>query len=516
MDKKNQPDVVRGHINTIILSALYEGDKYGYEIGKEIEAKTKGQYKLKEPTLYSSLKRLEKQGMISAYYGGEEKTGGGRRKYYTLTDKGREIGEKSLTQWEYSRTLIDKLISEKEYDLDSAPPELDFSKFPAPPKATEPKPRKPLPPILKPEQVEKLEENVERLQEIVDKLETESHPEPEVAEEPPLPDDVSTKDEPSSSAQSQAFEKTASKPQSEPIVLRLSQEPQPVKSPEPTPPAKKPEAEERTFNNFDLDSTPKPITTFTETREQLERYIRSEQKEPEPVYDSEPQMTEAERTYKSRINKLFQSAKASSVRDITEEPEQPSASVAPVKAPEGEHSLLPHEKGLSFDPELSEDDFKEDFKIKIYQPNLSKNYKQQIYRNRLLCATLWLLYACMVLELLLVYLFAESTIRLGLPVYGYLAAILLIFPIIGTIILLIAPNQRASAKRRSSEWMINALLMFVFFALAVLAVNLVAKTVFANPPQLITYVILPILLTFDIVVGTALYILLHRSGRFYV
>ena len=61
MEKKNQPDVVRGHINTIILSALCEGDKYGYEIGKEIEAKTRGQYKLKEPTLYSSLKRLEKQ-----------------------------------------------------------------------------------------------------------------------------------------------------------------------------------------------------------------------------------------------------------------------------------------------------------------------------------------------------------------------------------------------------------------------------------------------------------------------
>ena len=54
------------------------------------------------------------------------------------------------------------------------------------------------------------------------------------------------------------------------------------------------------------------------------------------------------------------------------------------------------------------------------------------------------------------------------------------------------------------------------YLLPVLAVNLVAKTVFDNPPQLITYVILPILLSFDIVVGTVLYILLHRSGRFYV
>lgn len=536
MEKKNQPDVVRGHINTIILSALCEGDKYGYEIGKEIEAKTRGQYKLKEPTLYSSLKRLEKQGMISAYYGDDEKTGGGRRKYYTLTEKGREIGEKSLTQWEYSRTLIDKLISEKEYDLDEAPPELDFAKFPSPPKNEEPKVRKPLPPLLKPEQVEKLEENVERLQEIVDKLETESK-----SEEAPDPKADSREESAATSAMTTDPQPAASEPsvmtvpepapepvRPEPIVLRLSPEPPaPVRS-EPEPSLAQPpraEAEERTFNNFDLEAMPKPVNTFTETREQLERYIRQSDPDPQPqrpAYDrEEKQMTEAERTYKTRINKLFQSAKASSVREINEaEPPlqemPPEPAPEPVRPSEPDRSLLPHEKGLSYDPELNEDDFKEDFKIKVYQPNLAKGYKQQIYRNRLLCATLWLLYAVMVLELLLVYLFGESTIQLGLPVYGYIAAALLIFPIAGTVIFLVAPNQRSSARRRSSEWMINALLMFVFFALAVLAVNLVAKTVFDNPPQLITYVILPILLSFDIVVGTVLYILLHRSGRFYV
>ena len=30
-------DLIRGHINTIILRTLYDGDKYGYEIINEIE-----------------------------------------------------------------------------------------------------------------------------------------------------------------------------------------------------------------------------------------------------------------------------------------------------------------------------------------------------------------------------------------------------------------------------------------------------------------------------------------------
>ncbi|MCX4287848.1 MAG: PadR family transcriptional regulator [Clostridia bacterium] len=77
-------DLIRGHINTIILRTLYERDKYGYEIIEEIEKKSHGQYSLKQPTLYSALKRLETQGYINAYWKTDEVSLGGRRKYYTL------------------------------------------------------------------------------------------------------------------------------------------------------------------------------------------------------------------------------------------------------------------------------------------------------------------------------------------------------------------------------------------------------------------------------------------------
>lgn len=120
-------DLIRGHINTIILRTLSERDKYGYEIIDEIERKSHGQYELKQPTLYSALKRLENQGYIKAYWKTDEISAGGRRKYFTLTDSGKKITEKNRAEWEYSRTVIDNLISDQDFDFSKpAPNPVDF------------------------------------------------------------------------------------------------------------------------------------------------------------------------------------------------------------------------------------------------------------------------------------------------------------------------------------------------------------------------------------------------------
>lgn len=121
-------DLIRGHINTIILRALYERDKYGYEIMNDIEEKSHGQYSLKQPTLYSALKRLENQGYIKAYWKTDEVSNGGRRKYFSLTESGKDITEKNLAEWEYSRTIIDSLISDRAFDFSQpAPTPVDFT-----------------------------------------------------------------------------------------------------------------------------------------------------------------------------------------------------------------------------------------------------------------------------------------------------------------------------------------------------------------------------------------------------
>ena len=109
-------DLIRGHINTIILRTLYDEDKYGYDIMDEIERKSGGLYKLKPPTLYSALKRLESLGYVDSYAG--EFSNGGRRKYFHLTDAGKEIAKRNLSEWEFSRTIIDSLISDGDNHYD--------------------------------------------------------------------------------------------------------------------------------------------------------------------------------------------------------------------------------------------------------------------------------------------------------------------------------------------------------------------------------------------------------------
>ncbi len=119
-EKSISSDLIRGHINTIILRSLYDGDRYGYEIISEIERKSHGQYTLKQPSLYSALKRLEKEGYVTSYWGGS--VSGGRRKYFSLTDEGKLISEQNQSEWEYSRTVIDSLISDKDFDFSNPAP----------------------------------------------------------------------------------------------------------------------------------------------------------------------------------------------------------------------------------------------------------------------------------------------------------------------------------------------------------------------------------------------------------
>ena len=120
MDVSNiNTDLIRGNVNNFILRSLLDEDRYGYDILKEIELKSGGVYKLKQPTLYSCLKRLEKQGLIYSYLGDEDQTEGGRRRYYALTEEGRAYLIKMKTEYEFSRTIIDRLLSDETFDLEN-------------------------------------------------------------------------------------------------------------------------------------------------------------------------------------------------------------------------------------------------------------------------------------------------------------------------------------------------------------------------------------------------------------
>ncbi|MDR1575894.1 MAG: PadR family transcriptional regulator [Treponema sp.] len=111
MEPKLSSDVLRGHTDTIVLSILQHGDAYGFEIYNTILNRTGEQYELKETTLYSSYKRLEHEGCISSYWGDE--TQGARRRYYRITDKGREQYRQNLRDWEFTQKILSKLLGDE-------------------------------------------------------------------------------------------------------------------------------------------------------------------------------------------------------------------------------------------------------------------------------------------------------------------------------------------------------------------------------------------------------------------
>lgn len=101
-------DIIRGHTDTIILAHLMRGDGYGYEINKSIQKTTHGQYELKEATLYTAFRRLEQSGCITSYWGNE--TTGARRRYYSITNLGRQTYYALIADWENARGIINQLI----------------------------------------------------------------------------------------------------------------------------------------------------------------------------------------------------------------------------------------------------------------------------------------------------------------------------------------------------------------------------------------------------------------------
>ena len=107
MENSISSDLIRGHIDTIILQTISSADKNSQEILDDISSSSDGKYELKQPTLYSSLKRLESDGFLKSFWRDAED---GRRKFYHLTDKGRALVRKNLNDWKFSRAVIDSLV----------------------------------------------------------------------------------------------------------------------------------------------------------------------------------------------------------------------------------------------------------------------------------------------------------------------------------------------------------------------------------------------------------------------
>jgi len=102
-------DILKGYVDLILISILRKEAMYGYKLAKEIRYLTNDKFELNEATLYVALKRMEKISLVESYWG-DLVSGGGRRKYYKLTNSGKIYLEKMIEEWKFFKNIIDQVL----------------------------------------------------------------------------------------------------------------------------------------------------------------------------------------------------------------------------------------------------------------------------------------------------------------------------------------------------------------------------------------------------------------------
>lgn len=100
--------ILKGMVDPIVLATLSRLPMYGYQIIKEIQAKTSGYIKLTSGTIYPALARLEKKGLVTSYW--SQVSTRRSRRYYQITAKGREWLASNQTRWQEFCIAISSLM----------------------------------------------------------------------------------------------------------------------------------------------------------------------------------------------------------------------------------------------------------------------------------------------------------------------------------------------------------------------------------------------------------------------
>ena len=112
-------ELLKGAADTLVLSTFAEGEKYGYQVVKELERRSEGYFCLKEGTLYPILHRLESQGLLSARW--ETMPNGSERRYYALTPRGRRALSAKLDEWHTFARAVGHVTGSMTLGLSEAP-----------------------------------------------------------------------------------------------------------------------------------------------------------------------------------------------------------------------------------------------------------------------------------------------------------------------------------------------------------------------------------------------------------
>ena len=102
----------KGVLELCVLSLLHRRDCYGYEISDYLSA----HIDIADGTVYPILRKLKADGMVMTYL--QEESGGPPRKYYRLTELGRETFEADRAEYLRFAVAVAEMLNREDEEND--------------------------------------------------------------------------------------------------------------------------------------------------------------------------------------------------------------------------------------------------------------------------------------------------------------------------------------------------------------------------------------------------------------
>jgi len=101
-------ELLHGTLDVLILKAVVDAPRHGYDIVRHISATTGGTVAVEDGSLYPALYRLERKGHIKGAWGISE--AGRRARFYALTPAGRKALVTQTDAWAKFAAGVSKLL----------------------------------------------------------------------------------------------------------------------------------------------------------------------------------------------------------------------------------------------------------------------------------------------------------------------------------------------------------------------------------------------------------------------
>ena len=104
-------ELLKGHLKILILASLSDGPCHAYGLIRRLQEKSLDVFSLSEGTIYPSLHKLEREGLIASEWVEREK--GPMIRLYSLTPKGTGVLKEGKRDWSFFSRAMNLVLEDR-------------------------------------------------------------------------------------------------------------------------------------------------------------------------------------------------------------------------------------------------------------------------------------------------------------------------------------------------------------------------------------------------------------------